>query len=1013
MTDYENLKPTPEEVASYALQHYGITAEVTPLAGEVDFNFKLKTADKQYFVFKMSRPDEDAESLDFQAAMMSHLAEKQLPLTLPQQVKTQKGATRVTVMDKTGNERYIRLQTWVPGRMMVNVNPHTPELLRSLGQACGRLSEGLVDFDHPYAHRFYKWDPSQTLHSRALQQYMVGEEQQGLAEYFWNLCEEIALPNLPSLRKSVNHNDVHDYNALASEDLKNPVITGVIDLGDAIYTQTINELAIALAYACMGKSDPLAAAKHVISGYYDIFPLTEKEVAVLFPMICARLMITIASAAYNKHLEPDNEYLLVSEKPAWDLLKKLRSIHPAFAHYSFRQACGWEACSKNQIFVNWEKESEKLLFPAIQIAGKKVVNLDLSVGSLTLGNNSEFETEKAFVRRVSRILEDADAEIGVGGYREVRPFYTTDAYALQGNEGPVWRAVHLGYDIWANAETSVHAIADGTVHSFADNDAERDYGATIILAHQVNEELTFYSLYGHLSKASLEGLHKGKKVNGGEQFAWLGHPHENGHWPPHLHLQIMLDMMGNEGDFPGVALPEEEAIWASICPPASVFPGFQIASKKEDPVEKILQVRKEKLGSGLSISYHKPLHIVRGYHQYLYDTAGRRFLDTVNNVAHVGHEHPRLVRLAQQQMAVLNTNTRYLHDNITAFAEELLETFPPELCVCHFVNSGSEANELALRMARTYSGQQGMVAVEVGYHGNTGGCIDISSYKFDGKGGVGAPPQTAVVPMPDVYRGKYTSQESAGGQYAAFVGEAVDRLEEDGWGLAGFICESILSCGGQIVLPEGYLKAAYEAVRLAGGLCIADEVQVGLGRTGSHFWGFELQGVVPDIVTIGKPLGNGHPLAAVVTTRKVADTFANGMEYFNTFGGNPVSSIIGREVLRIIKDENLQENALQTGNYLRNQLLDLQSNHPIIGDVRGLGLFQGFELVTNLRKRTPAAAEATYLANRMREYGVLMSTDGPDHNVLKIKPPMCFDRSDVDFLIQTLNNILNEDFLKI
>lgn len=1012
MSAFQQLKPSPEEVVNYAKTLYGLQGEVTSLEGEVDFNFKLKTPDNQLYVLKMSRPDTEVEGLDFQAAIMTHLAAKQLPLAVPQQVKASNGASKIEVKDKNGGVRYFRVQTWVPGRMMVEVNPHSPKFLNSLGRACGWMSKSLSDFEHPYAHRFYKWDPSQALHSRDLKQYMQGEEQHALAAYFWQLFEEKALPLLPSLRQSINHNDIHDYNALASYDLQHPEITGVIDFGDSLYSQTINELAIALAYACMNKPDPLAVARHVIQGYHEIFPLTEKEVQVLFPLICARLMITVAQAAYNKHLEPDNSYLQVSEKPAWDLLRKLRGIHPDFAHYSFRHACGWEPCPKHTLFRHWEKFQKDQLFSAIQTENKRVAALDLSVGSLALGNNRNFETEKNFICSIDRMLEDAEAEIGVGGYREVRPFYSTDAYVLQGNNGPVWRTVHLGYDIWAKALTPVYAICDGVVHSFADNDAERDYGATIILAHQVTEELIFYSLYGHLSKNSLIGLQKGKKVKGGQLLAWLGKPRENGHWPPHLHLQIMLDMMGMEGDFPGVALPEEEEIWASICPPSSIFEGLRMPEKREKTVEKILSDRKNTLGRGLSISYSKPLHILRGYRQYLYDAAGRRFLDTVNNVAHLGHEHPRLVHIAQQQMAVLNTNTRYLHENLTAFAEELLATFPPELCVCHFVNSGSEANELALRMARSCTGKQGMVAVEVGYHGNTGGTIDISSYKFDGKGGQGAPPQTAVVPMPDVYRGRYRSRESAGAQYAAHLEEAARRLEEDGWGLAGFICESILSCGGQIVLPEGYLKAAYAAMRAAGGICIADEVQVGMGRVGTHFWGFEMQGVIPDIVTIGKPIGNGHPLAAVVTTRRVADAFANGMEYFNTFGGNPLSCIIGREVLRIIKDENLQQNALQTGACLREGLLDLQSQYPIIGDVRGPGLFQGIELVTDPEKRSPAEAEASYLANRMREHGLLMSTDGPDHNVLKIKPPMCFNKRDVDFVLNTLAKILKEDFLK-
>ncbi len=404
--------------------------------------------------------------------------------------------------------------------------------------------------------------------------------------------------------------------------------------------------------------------------------------------------------------------------------------------------------------------------------------------------------------------------------------------------------------------------------------------------------------------------------------------------------------------------------------------------------------------------------MVRGFGAYLYDQNARRYLDTVNNVAHVGHEHPAVVRAAQRQMAVLNTNTRYLHENVVRFAEELVQTFPPQLSVVHFVNSGSEANELAIRMAKAYSGQQDIIAVEVGYHGNTGACIDVSSYKFDGKGGKGAPPHTHIVPMPDVYRGQFNDPATAGQAYAQAVEATLTQLQQQGRGPAAFLAESILSCGGQVVLPAGYLAAVYKQIRAAGGLCIADEVQVGFGRVGSHFWGFELQGVVPDIVTMGKPIGNGHPLAAVVTTPAVAEAFANGMEFFNTFGGNPVSAAIGSAVLKVIQEEELQDNALQTGQYLRQGLLELQSKHPIIGDVRGPGFFQGIELVRNETTLEPAAAEASYLANRMRQRGILMSTDGPLHNVLKIKPPMCFGQVQADFLLENLDWVLREDMFQ-
>ena len=397
--------------------------------------------------------------------------------------------------------------------------------------------------------------------------------------------------------------------------------------------------------------------------------------------------------------------------------------------------------------------------------------------------------------------------------------------------------------------------------------------------------------------------------------------------------------------------------------------------------------------------------------QYLYDQTGQRYLDTVNNVPHVGHQHPRIVTAAQRQVAILNTNTRYLHPTIINYGERLLSTFPSELCVVHFVNSGSEANELALRMVRAYTGQKDMIAVEVGYHGNTGGCIDISSYKFNGQGGHGAPDTTQIVPIPDVYRGLYKSSKNAGPQYADHVKQQIHLIEKTGRKIGGFICESILSCGGQIVLPDQYLQEAYRHVRAHGGLCIADEVQVGFGRVGETFWGFQLQGVVPDIVTMGKPMGNGHPLAAVVTTREVADAFANGMEYFNTFGGNPVSCAIGLEVLNVIQDEGLQSHALKMGSYLLNRLKNLQLTSPIVGDVRGKGLFLGIELVNDTESLTPAPAKAKYLMNRMRQRGILMSTDGPFHNVLKIKPPLCFNMENANYLLENLRIVLGEDYL--
>ena len=422
----------------------------------------------------------------------------------------------------------------------------------------------------------------------------------------------------------------------------------------------------------------------------------------------------------------------------------------------------------------------------------------------------------------------------------------------------------------------------------------------------------------------------------------------------------------------------------------------------------IIRLRRRHIAPSLSISYEKPLHIVRGFMQYLYDDEGRQYLDGVNNVCHVGHCHPRVVKAAQDQMAVLNTNTRYLHEHIATYARRLAGLLPAPLGVCFFVCSGSEANELALRLARTYTGRRDVIVLDAAYHGNTTTLIDISPYKLDGPGGYPTPDYVHRVRLPDGYRGVYRyGDPEAGRRYAGDVREAIQRMQDGGRAPAAFIAESLAGCAGQVEFPPGYLEAAYRHVREAGGLCIADEVQVGFGRVGSHFWGFETQGVVPDIVTLGKPIGNGHPLGAVVTTPEIAAAFANGMEYFNTFGGNPVSCAVGLAVLDVIAGEGLQEHARRTGAYLKQRLEDLAGRHASIGDVRGRGLFLGVELVRNRETREPAALEAARVVERMKEKGILLSTDGPLHNVLKIKPPLPFDEKNADQVADSLDTVLS------
>jgi 4-aminobutyrate aminotransferase-like enzyme/Ser/Thr protein kinase RdoA (MazF antagonist) len=419
-------------------------------------------------------------------------------------------------------------------------------------------------------------------------------------------------------------------------------------------------------------------------------------------------------------------------------------------------------------------------------------------------------------------------------------------------------------------------------------------------------------------------------------------------------------------------------------------------------------LRARHLGPSLRLSYAAPLHLERGFGQFLFGADGRRYLDAYNNVPHVGHGHPAVVAAATRQMRRLNTNTRYHYRALGRYAERLAATLPGPLEVCFLLSSASEANELALRLARAATGGRDVVVMAGAYHGHTTTLIDISPYKHAGPGGAGAPDWVHTVPQPDLYRGQHRAEDpEAAARYAAEAEQVFAGLAAAGRRPAAFLAETCPSVGGQHLLPPGYLPRVYRAARAAGALCIADEVQTGLGRMGDADYAFEEHGVVPDLVVLGKPLGNGHPLAAVVTTRAVAEAFDNGMEFFATFGGNTVSCEVGLAVLDVVEAEGLRAHAARVGAFLIEGLRGLAARHEPVGDVRGRGLFLGVELVLDRERRQPATAPPRRVKNALRARGVLIGTDGLADNVLKIRPPMPFDLADAARLLAELDAALD------
>ena len=876
-----------------------------------------------------------------------------------------------------------------------------------------RVDRALAGFRHPAADRPLRWNLATAVSpgtdARELLPHVLDAERRALAGAVLDRFAADVAPRLAALPRQPIHNDANDLNVLVDEAGR---VRGLIDFGDLCTAPRICGLAVACAYlmALPGEeddgapfADPVRAVLPLVAGYHAVSPLHPHELDLLLDLVRTRLALSIAMAGWQAANDPDNDYLLVSQRPVWSLLRRLQDPRvgdPTLSLFRFRDACGFEADPRSRALRAHLATAD----PAPVVGDRPLADLPHLVLDLAAGGPDRPMTSAAVVAAMA----DVGAEIGVGRYLEHRDVYATPAFAGTGAADDR-RTVHLAVDLFAPAGTPVRTPLPGLVHAFADNDQPLDYGPVVIVRHETPDGMPFFSLYGHLARTSLPPLQVGMRLAAGQTFATIGAEHENGNWPPHVHFQLLTDLVGLGVDVPGVARRSELGVWRSLSPDPNLLLRLPSGLAATTPLTsaQITTRRTVAMSAALSLSYREPLHIVAAHGARLVDADGREWLDLVNNVAHVGHAHPRVVAAAAAQQARLNTNTRYLHQAVTDYAQRLAATLPDPLNVCFFVNSGSEANDLALRLASAHTGSRELLVLDHAYHGNLSSLVEISPYKFNGPGGRGPGAHTHVVPIPDPYRGMHR------GTGPAVTHRYLSELEAVLTGLAGrrpagLIAEPIPGTGGQVVLAPGFLRAAFDRIRAAGGVAIADEVQTGFGRVGSAFWAFEREGALPDIVTMGKPIGNGHPIGAVVTTPEVAASFLTGMEYFNTFGGNPVSASIGIAVLDVIEDERLQQRAARLGDRLLAGLREVAGRHPVVGDVRGAGLFLGVELVRDRDTREPDPATASALVEGLKRRGILISSDGPDHNVLKIKPPMVLTEADCEAVVVAIDAALIE-----
>jgi 4-aminobutyrate aminotransferase-like enzyme/Ser/Thr protein kinase RdoA (MazF antagonist) len=983
---------------------YRIDGRLEALAGERDRNFAVHVDGAPRFTAKLIHTDEPAVATAFQAALLHWLEQVDPLLPVPKMVATHSGADLHEFSDAEGRVQRLRVVTWMPGTPAAKF-PGTPQARRSLGRTLGAMSQALRGFAHPGQFQDLDWDIRNTSRCRERFSWITDAKDLALAQHFVQRYEQTVAPRVRTLRHGVIYNDANDWNVLL--DASGQRVCGIIDFGDAMHAPVVADLATAIAYGAMRTPCALDAAADIVAGFDETFPLEDDEFDCILPMAAARLCISVSKSAQRRELAQRNPYLRISEVDAWNLLRRLEPVPPAFARAVFRKACGRSATRGHEAYARWiAADAKAMLGPVFEPAPARVNKTLLALD----GSDAAASQAMSNAERWHALCAERGISIAVGRWLETRDVYRDPMFASRLADGER-RDLHLGLDLFAPAGTPVLAPLAARVVSVGNEASLQGYGGVLLLAHEPHDGVSFQTLWGHLDPASLHALAPGQHIDRGHTIGRLGDSAVNGGWPPHLHLQVLLDAHTDAAAVPGVGESRWRDTWAELMPDPAPLLGLppELFSRSGQSVNELLALRAERIGRNLSISHREaPLKIVRGDGVWLIDDRGRAYLDAYNNVAHVGHEHPRVVAALTAQAARLNTNTRYLHDNIVEYAERLTATLPAPLRVCWFVNSGSEANDLALRMARAHTQRRDVLVLDWAYHGHSAALIDISPYKYKRPSGSGKPEHVHELALPDAYRrADSMSEDDFVAAQLHYADAALAALASQGRTPGLFIAETLPSVGGQIFPPAAFYPGVYERVRRHGGLCMADEVQTGFGRSGT-MWAFEAYGVVPDIVTMGKPMGNGHPLAALITTDEVAASFANGMEYFNTFGGNPVSCAVGLAVLDVLRDENLIDNARRVGAELKAGLQGLMARHPLIGEVRGAGLFLGVELVTDRRSKQPATEAARAVVRIARREGVLIGTDGPHDNVIKLRPPMVLQREQAQMLVRCIDAALAE-----
>ncbi|MGW1409781.1 aminotransferase [Streptomyces sp. NPDC002403] len=953
---------TPAEAERVGTELLGRSACAEALGSQQDANFLLRADDgKALAILKIANPAFGALEIEAQDTAADLIASAHPELRVATVLRHPDGSPRRTTMDADGRPAVARLLRHLLGGPLSGPRHLSPDTVAAMGTIAAKVSTALRDYRHPGLDRVLQWDLRHADRVVAgLAEHIDGPEQRTAVRTAtteaWARIQQLA-DMLPS---QAVHLDLTDDNLIRRPDAPLPVPDGIIDFGDLTTSWAIGELAVCLSSVLHHDGVEPHHVLPAVRAFHAVRPLSPAEAEALWPLVVLRAAGLVASGRHQAAVDAGNAYVTAALAREWRIFEQATGIPLPVMTLLVKSAIG---------MAETPGEADAPVCPLLRdLPADRVALCDLSIDADSMDHGAWLDADTE-----DRLVADALAGGAVAAataYARVRLTRTPALSAVSAATVPT------GVDLRLGRATMAQAPVEGRVLTAVPGRVEITYGPRVLT-------LSFPRTIPPL-------VSSGTPIQAGEELA---------HFPSGASVHVALRDVGGPA-VPPLVRPEYAAGWLALTADPSSLLGLPAAGGTD---RNDLLGRREAVFATVQEHYYtNPPRMERGWRHHLLSADGRSYLDIVNNVTPLGHAHPRVERAVSRQLRRLNTNSRFHYASVVEFTERLAALLPDPLDTVFLVNSGSEAVDLGLRLAIGASGQHDVVALREAYHGWTYASDAVSTSLQDNPNALATRPGWVhTVDSPNSYRGRHRGPDAA--QYAPEAVAVIDELAASGRPAGAFIGETFYGNAGGVALPDGYLAEVYAAVRRHGGLAVADEVQVGYGRLGHWFWGFEQQRVVPDIVCVAKAMGNGHPLGAVITSRAVADRYRDQGYFFSSTGGSPVSSVVGLTVLDALRNEDLQGNAVRVGGHLKRRLEALADRYDVIGAVHGSGLYLGLELVRDRTTLEPAAEETAELCDRMLDLGVVVQPTGDHLNILKIKPPLCIDTAAADFFADMLD----------